>query len=141
MEMLIKKLQPDAILPKYALPGDAAMDIYSYETRTFLPGERGAVATGIAFALPKDHVGLVWDKSGPPLKTGMHTLAGVVDEGYRGELKIVVINHGNQPVTIEKGQKIAQFLIQPITRPEIKEVLELDQTARGTGGFGSTGLH
>ncbi len=140
MEVRIKKLTPDAILPKFALPGDAGMDIFCSETKTFQPGERGAVSTGIAFALPSNHVGLVWDKSGPPLKTGMHTLAGVVDEGYRGELKIVVINHGKEPVTIEKGQKVAQFLIQPITHPEIKEVTELDETVRGSGGFGSTGL-
>ncbi|MEK6902294.1 MAG: dUTP diphosphatase [archaeon] len=140
MEMRIKKLHPDAILPKYALPGDAAMDLYSNEHRVVQPDERVAISTGIAFALPKDHVGLVWDKSGPPLKTGMHTLAGVVDETYRGELKIVVINHGKEPVIIEKGQKVAQFLIQPIVHPEIKEVTELDETIRGSGGFGSTGL-
>ncbi len=140
MLLRVKKLHPDAMVPKYALPKDAGMDLFASEEKTFAPGERGTVSTGIAFALPPGYVGLIWDKSGPPLKTGLHTMAGVLDETYRGEVKIVVINHGNQPVRIEKGQKVAQLLVQPIVQPEVQEVSELDATIRGTGGFGSTGL-
>lgn len=116
------------------------MDIFSNENKTLQPGERAAISTGIAIAIPPNHVGLMWDKSGMALKKGLHTLAGVADETYRGELKIVVINHANEPILIEKGQKVAQFLIQPIAHPEIKEVSELEETIRGTNGFGSTGL-
>lgn len=141
MQLLIKKLHPDAIVPKYALPGDAGMDLYACETVVLHPGERGAIPTGIAMSIPKGHVALVWDKSGPPLKTGLHTLAGVIDETYRGELKIVAINHGKEVITLEKGKKIAQLLIQPIAQPSVHEVNELDETVRGSGGFGSTGLH
>jgi dUTP pyrophosphatase len=141
MQLFIKKLHPDAIIPKYALPGDAGMDLYASETIVLRPGERGLIPTGIAMAIPAGHVALVWDKSGPPLKTGLHTLAGVIDETYRGELKIVAINHGNETITLEKGKKVAQLLIQPIVQPHVQEVLELGDTIRGSGGFGSTGLH
>lgn len=140
MHLLIKKLHPDAIIPKFALPGDAALDIYSNETIILQAGQKATVKTGIAFAIPKDHVGLVWDKSGMASKFHLHTLAGVIDENYRGELHIVIANFGENPYTIEKGKKIAQLLIQPIVHPEIKEVEELDATVRGEGAFGSTGL-
>ena len=140
MLLRFKKIHPDAIVPKYALPKDAGMDLFACEEKTLSPGERGTVSTGIAMALPSGHVGLIWDKSGPPLKTGLHTMAGVLDETYRGEIKIVVINHGSEPIRIEKGQKVAQLLVQPIAQPEVQEVPELDATVRGTGGFGSTGL-
>lgn len=140
MPLLIKKLHPDAVIPKYALHGDAGMDLFSVHEYTIQPHERTLISTGIAMALPPKHVGLIWDKSGPPVKVGLHTMGGVLDETYRGEIKIVVINHGNEAIRIEKGQKVAQLLIQPIAQPEIKEVAELDATVRGTGGFGSTGL-
>ncbi|MEK6970378.1 MAG: dUTP diphosphatase [archaeon] len=140
MHLPIKKLHPDAIIPQYAHAGDAGMDLYGSETIILNPGERGIIPTGIAMAIPKGHVALVWDKSGPPLKTGMHTLAGVIDETYRGEIKIVVINHGKEPITIERGKKVAQLLIQPVVQPLIQETSELDETPRGSGGFGSTGL-
>ncbi len=141
MHVNIKKLHPDAIVPKYALPGDAAMDLFACAECVLLPGARGLVSTGIAMALPKGHVGLIWDKSGPPVKVGLHTMGGVLDETYRGEIKIVVINHGHETIRIEKGQKVAQLLIQPIVQPDVHEVAELDETVRGSGGFGSTGLH
>ncbi|MDP2666875.1 MAG: dUTP diphosphatase [Candidatus Diapherotrites archaeon] len=140
MHLRIKKLHPDAILPKYAIPGDAGMDLYANDEYVIQPGERMAVSTGIALALPPGHVGLIWDKSGPPLKNGLHVMGGVLDETYRGEIKIVVINHGKEPITLEKGQKVAQLLIQPIAHPEIEEVTQLDTTIRGDKGFGSTGL-
>lgn len=141
MRLSFKKLHPDAIVPKYALPGDAGMDLFAIQEYSIPPHERTLISTGIAMALPAQHVGLIWDKSGPPVKVGLHTMGGVIDETYRGELKIVVINHGNELIRIEKGQKVAQLLVQPIARPAITEVSELDDTIRGTGGFGSTGLH
>ncbi|MEK6821215.1 MAG: dUTP diphosphatase, partial [archaeon] len=91
-------------------------------------------------AIPPHHVGLVWDKSGLASKHHLHTFAGVIDETYRGELNIVMGNFSSTPYMIEKGKKIAQLLIQPVVQPEIKEVEKLDETIRGTGGFGSTGL-
>lgn len=141
MHLLIKKLHPDAIIPKFALPGDAGMDLYASETITLQPGERGLIPTGLAMAIPKGHVGLIWDKGGPPLKTGLHTLAGVVDENFRGELKILAINHGNESIVLEKKKKVAQLLIQPVAQIPVEEVTELDETIRGSGAFGSTGLN
>lgn len=140
MKLLVQKLSPDAILPKYANPGDAGLDIFANETVTLSPNEKKTIKTGIAFALPENHVGLVWDKSGLASKFNLHTFAGVIDESYRGELQIVLGNFGTQPYTIEKGQKIAQLLVQPITYAQVEEVSALNTTQRGTGGFGSTGL-
>lgn len=141
MQLLIKKLHPDAIVPKYALPGDAGMDLYACETVVLEPNQKTTVKTGIAMAIPKGHVALVWDKSGIASKYHLHTLAGVIDENYRGELSVVIGNFGSVPYTIEKGKKFAQLLIQPVLQPETKEVDSLDETIRGSGGFGSTGLH
>ena len=141
MHLRVKKLTPTAILPKYANPGDAGLDIYADETVVLQPNEKKTIKTGIAFALPPNHVGLVWDKSGLASKFHLHTFAGVIDETYRGELMIMICNFGVSPYTIEKGKKIAQLLIQPILHPSIEEVQELDSTLRGEGGFGSTGLH
>lgn len=141
MQLLIKKLHPDAIVPKYALPGDAGMDLYACETVVLEPNQKTTVKTGIAMAIPKGHVALVWDKSGIASKHHLHTLAGVIDENYRGELGVVIGNFGSVPYTIEKGKKFAQLLIQPVLQPETKEVDSLDETVRGSGGFGSTGLH
>jgi dUTP pyrophosphatase len=137
----VKKLTPTAILPKYANPGDAGLDIYADETVVLQPNEKKTIHTGIAFALPPNHVGLVWDKSGLASKFHLHTFAGVIDESYRGELQIVIGNFGTQPYTIEKGKKIAQLLVQPIHYTSVEEVDSLEETQRGSGGFGSTGLH
>ncbi len=140
MRLLVKKLRPDAILPKYAFPGDAGLDIFSYEQVVLLPNEKKTIRTGIALSLPKGHVGLVWDKSGLASKNHLHTLGGVIDEAYRGELLIVLGNFSLMPFSIEKGQKIAQLLVQPVVHATIQEVPELDSTPRGEKGFGSTGL-
>jgi dUTP pyrophosphatase len=137
----IKKLSEDATIPKYAQPGDAGMDFYSNEEITILPNERKLISTGIAMAIPHGYVGLIWDKSGIATKHGIKTMAGVVDSGYRGEIRILVHNLSNQDYTIEKSTKVAQMLIQPVEQKEISEVTELNQTERGSGGFGSTGRH
>jgi dUTP pyrophosphatase len=136
----IKKLSEDATLPRYAQPGDAGMDFYSNEEITILPNERKLVSTGISMAIPKGYVGLIWDKSGIATKHGIKTMAGVIDSSYRGEVKILIHNLSNQTHKIEKNTKVAQMLIQPVEQKEISEVIELDQTERGTGGFGSTGI-
>jgi dUTP pyrophosphatase len=104
------------------------------------PGEFKAVPTGIRMAIPEGYVGLIWDKSGVSL-LGVHRLAGVVDAGYRGEVRVVMINLGREPYVFKQGQKIAQMLIQPVGAAEVVDVGEgdLDETSRGGGGFGSTG--
>ncbi|MFH0970529.1 MAG: dUTP diphosphatase [Candidatus Diapherotrites archaeon] len=140
MHLYVKKIRPDAILPKYALPDDAGMDLYASETVVLQSNEKKGISTGIAMAIPKGHVGLVWDKSGLASKFHLHTLAGVIDETYRGEIIVIVGNFGKQPYTIEKGKKIAQLLIQPILHPVLEEVDELNTTLRGSSGFGSTGM-
>jgi dUTP pyrophosphatase len=103
------------------------------------PGDLKAVPTGITMAIPPGHVGLIWDKSGISLQ-GVHRLAGVVDAGYRGEVRVVMINLGKEPFVIHRGMKIAQMLIQTVEEVEIVEADELDDTPRGENGFGSTGL-
>lgn len=140
MKVQIKKLNTDAKLPHYALKGDAGMDLYSVENRLIKPGERISCATGIAMKIPQGHVALIWDKSGPSHKFGIKTLGGVFDSNYTGEYIIGLINLGTEDFIIEKGQKIAQVLIQKIETPDIEEVEELEVTNRGDGAFGSTGI-
>lgn len=139
MEIKIKKITPEAKAPAYAHPGDAGMDLFSCADMSLAPGETKPVPTGIQMAIPQGYVGLVWDKSGISLK-GVHRLAGVVDAGYRGEVRVVMVNLGTEPFEIKPGMKIAQMLIQPVEAPTIVESDTLDDTSRGAGGFGSTGL-
>ena len=138
MEGRIKKIHPQARLPQYSHAGDAGLDLYSVVDETIAPGERKAIPTGIKMAIPPGYVGLIWDKSGLSLE-GIHRLAGVVDAGYRGEVKVVLVNLGSQEFRIAVGMKIAQMLIQPVETVKIVETSELDPTSRGEGGFGSTG--
>ena len=140
--MLIKfqKILDEAIIPHYAHQGDAGMDIFSVEETIIKSGERKSVRTGVKMELAEGFVALVWDKSGLALKNGIKTMAGVIDSGYRGEIGVVLANFSGQDYKIEKGQKIAQMLIQKVERAEIEEVKELSETKRGAGGFGSTGL-
>ena len=138
MKLKVKKMNPDAKLPLYGHKGDAGMDLFSSLEYVLPKGEVFAVPTGIQVEIPKGYVGLIWDKSGVSLK-GAHRLAGVVDAGYRGEVKVVMINWGQSPFFIEKGMKIAQLLIQAVEDAEIVEVEDLDDSSRGEGGFGSTG--
>lgn len=140
MKIQVKKLREDAVVPVYAHSGDAGMDLYSVEQVTLAPGGRAGVATGVAMSIPEGNVGLVWEKSGRAAAEGLSTMAGVIDAGYRGEIVVVLRNSGDEPIVIEPHQKIAQLLIQPVVRGEITEVQELDDTPRGDGGFGSTGL-
>jgi len=139
MKLKIQKLHPNANIPSYAHPGDAGLDIHSIAKHALAPGERAMIPTGIGLALPPGTVGLVWDKSGLAIKKGLKTLGGVIDEGYRGEVMIGLVNLSDADYVIEAGDKIAQILIQQVERPELETVDELDDTSRGTGGFGSTG--
>ena len=139
MKIRVKKLHPDAQIPNIAHVGDAGCDLFATESLTLKPGERGQVSTGIAMEIPLGYVGLIWDKSGISHKGGIKTLGGVIDSGYRGEFLVGVINLGKEIYTFEKGNKIAQLLIQKIETPIFEEVKELSDTNRGGDGFGSTG--
>ncbi len=138
MKLKVKKINPDAKLPLYGHKGDAGMDLFSSLEYILQKGEVYAVPTGIKVEIPEGYVGLIWDKSGVSLK-GVHRLAGVVDAGYRGEIKVVMVNLSPEPFVIENGMKIAQLLIQPIADVEVVEVEDLEDSSRGEGGFGSTG--
>jgi dUTP pyrophosphatase len=140
IKVKVKKLSPDAILPKYAHEGDAGMDLFSIEDLIIKAGERALVHTGIYIELPQGFVALIWDKSGLAAKNGLKTMGGVIEYTYRGEYCVVIFNSSNQNFEIKKGQKIAQILVQPICTAEIEEVQELSDSARGEKGFGSTGL-
>jgi dUTP pyrophosphatase len=140
MELKVKRIHQEAKLPSYGHKGDAGLDLFSGVDCLLPAGEVKAVPTGIKVAIPQGHVGLIWDKSGISLK-GIHKLAGVVDAGYRGEVQVVMVNLSRQAYAVKKGMKIAQMLIQPIIKVRVVEADELDDTARGEGGFGSTGLY
>lgn len=139
IKVKIKKINNGAKMPSYAHEGDAGMDIYSAENIIVKTGERAKVPTGIAMEIPVGFVGLVWDKSGISMNHGLKTLGGVIDEGYRGEVVIGVVNLSGEDYVIEKGHKVAQILIQKVELSEIKEVAELSDSVRGEKAFGSTG--
>ena len=139
MKLKIKKLHEEAVVPSYAHPGDAGVDLYATKEYRVKSGEIVLVETGIAMELPRGTVGLIWDKSGFATKNGFKTLGGVVDEGYRGEIKVGLINLSKKSYLIEKGDKVAQMLIQKVEHPTITLVKKLSETKRGIGGFGSTG--
>lgn len=134
----VERLNPQAKLPQKAHAGDAAFDLYASDYYSIAPYGQDLVATGLKLAIPAGHVGLIWDRSG--LATaGITTLGGVIDSGYRGEIKVIVKNLSEEIFNITPGQKIAQILIQAITDPEIREEKILDSTERETNGFGSSG--
>jgi dUTP pyrophosphatase len=139
MNLKIKKLHKDAKIPQYAYPDDAAFDLFAVENLKITPNERVQILTGIAVQIPRGHVGLIWDKSGLSHNHGLKTLGGVVDSGYRGEIKVGLINLGKENYQIEKGHKVAQMIIQKKETYEIIEVDELDGSDRGEAGFGSSG--
>jgi dUTP pyrophosphatase len=130
-------------LPKYATDGAAGMDVLSAEGLTLAPGARHAVATGLSVAIPPGYEIQVRPRSGLALKHGISVpnTPGTIDSDYRGELKVILINHGAEPFPIHRGDRIAQLVLAPVTVAEWDEVAELDATDRGAGGFGSTGGH
>lgn len=138
-KLKIKKLREDAMIPSFNHDSDAGLDMYSVDEVLVAPQERKAVDTGIALELPKGHAGLVWDRSGLALKEGIITMGGVIDEGYRGEIKIIVYNMTDQYYQIKKGDRIAQMLIQKVEHPKIEVTGMLSESDREAKGFGSSG--
>lgn len=141
-EIRVHRLSADVPLPAYAHPGDAGLDLAAAETVVLGQGERRAVATGLRVAIPDGYVGLVHPRSGLALRDGL-TVAnapGTIDAGYRGELKVILVNLGDREVAVERGDRIAQLVVQEVVHARIVEVDDLDATPRGEGGFGSTGV-
>jgi dUTP pyrophosphatase len=130
-------------LPAYATPGAAGMDVLAAEDLTLAPGARHAVATGFAMAIPEGYEIQVRPRSGLALKHGISVpnTPGTIDSDYRGELKVIMINHGAEDFAIARGDRVAQLVLAPVTQAGWHEVHALDDTARGSGGFGSTGGH
>jgi dUTP pyrophosphatase len=142
VRLKVKKLAEQAKLPQYAHVGeygDLAADLYASEGLTIAPGATAAVPTGIAIEFPSSHGALVEDRSGLALK-GITTLAGVIDPGYRGEIRVVVTNLAAAPFEVKAGDRIAQLRIVQRIEAEFEEVTELGEARRGAGGFGSTGV-
>lgn len=142
MTVKFRKTDPSATLPSYAHPGDAGMDLCSVEELVIPRGERRLVRTGLAMRLPPGYEAQVRPRSGLALKKGVTVLnsPGTIDEGYRGEIGVILVNLGNEPFGVCKGDRIAQMVVAPCARAEIALVSELDSTERGAGGFGSTGV-
>ncbi len=141
VELQVTRLHPDAVAPAYAHDGDAGLDLVAVEDVELAPGQRHAVATGWAMAIPDGWVGLVHPRSGLALRQGL-TVAnapGTIDAGYRGEVKVILVNLGTDAVAVRAGERIAQLVLQQVGRADVVEVEALDDTTRGAGGFGSTG--
>lgn len=139
MQLKIKKINSEATVPCYAHLDDAGFDLFSVKDMEIAPMSRVQVPTGIAMEIPSGFVGLIWDKSGLSHKNGLKTLGGVIDAGYRGEIKVGLMNLSSEVYVLEKGHKVAQMIIQKKETCEIIEVDELSDTSRGEAGFGSTG--
>lgn len=127
--------------PSQAHPGDAGFDLVTAEDVDLAPGERTIVPTGLAVAIPEGFAGLVLPRSGHAARHGIGVVnsPGLIDSGYRGEIKVILINHGSEGVAFTRGERIAQLMILPVPTVELREVVDLDETDRGAAGFGSTG--
>ena len=138
----VKKLNEDAIIPNFAHKGDAGMDLYSIEKVIIPKNETRLIKTGISIELPHMTEAQVRPRSGLALKHSITVLnsPGTIDEGYRGEIGVILINHGKEDFVVEKHMKIAQMVIKPIYEIHIEEVKDLSDTERGNEGFGSTGM-
>ena len=135
----IRRLTAEAKIPARSTPGSAGFDLVATESVTLMPGSRELVKTGLAMVVPAGWVGLIWPRSGLAVRHGIDVMAGVIDSDYRGEISVLLINHGFHDFRINTGDRIAQILFQPASG-EVVEVAELDDTERGAGGFGSTGV-
>jgi dUTP pyrophosphatase len=144
VEVLIKRLDPELPLPERAHPGDAGSDLYVTSDTMIQPGERAVVGTGVCIALPDGYAGFVHPRSGLAARCGVTIVnaPGTVDAGYRGEIKVILLNTDTeQPVQFRRGDRIAQLVIQRVERPIFREVANLPGSQRGDGGHGSTGGH
>jgi dUTP pyrophosphatase len=143
MKLEVRRLRPDAALPRYKTAGAAGLDLAAALDGpiTIAPGARELVPTGLALAIPDGYEGQVRPRSGLAVEHGVTCLnsPGTIDSDYRGELKVILVNHGAKPFTVAHGDRIAQLVIAPVARAEIAEVAALAETVRGEGGFGSTG--
>ena len=142
MPLKVKRLNPAALLPAYARAGDAGLDLFALQAATIAPGASALVGTGIAIELPPGTEAQVRPRSGLALKHAITVLntPGTVDEGYRGEVGVILINHGAQRFDVQPGMKIAQLVIAPCLRVDVEDAPELGDSSRGAGGFGSTGM-
>lgn len=144
VQVLLTRLDPDIAVPSYAHPGDAGVDLVTTSDLVLQPGERALVGTGLAVALPAGYAGFVHPRSGLAARAGLSVVnaPGTVDSGYRGEIKVCLINHDRvHPLPLRRGDRIAQLVIQPVAHAVFQEVSELPETPRGVGGHGSTGGH
>jgi dUTP pyrophosphatase len=142
VDVRIRRLDPGVPVPAYAHPGDAGADLVTTSDVTIEPGERAVVGTGIAIALPEGHAAFVHPRSGLALRAGLSLVnsPGTIDAGYRGEIKLVLINHDlRKPITLTRGERVAQLVVQRVEQAAFREVDDLDATARAEGGYGSTG--
>jgi dUTP pyrophosphatase len=137
----VVRVDADLPLPAYARADDAGLDLHAAQAVTLKPGDRVLVPTGIALAIPPGFAGFVVPRSGLALRHGVTVLntPGLIDAGYRGEVKVLLVNHGQEAVTLSRGDRIAQLVVQPVERVELTPVAELPASVRGAGGFGSTG--
>lgn len=142
MEVKVKRINEEAKLPEYAHESDAGMDLFSVEEKIIDAGQTALIKTGIIIELPVNTEAQVRPRSGLALKNSITVLntPGTIDEGYRGEIGVILINHGKFPFKVEKQMKIAQMVIKPVIRVSIKEVKEVSSSDRNSGGFGSTGM-
>ena len=142
MTLRFRRIHPDAVLPAYAHESDAGMDLRSVEASTIPPGGRALVRTGLVVMLPPGYEVQVRPRSGLALKHGVTVLntPGTIDSGYRGEVGVILANFGDKPFAVGKGDRIAQAVVAPVTRAVVVETEEVDETDRGEGGFGSTGV-
>ncbi len=141
MTLGFKRIHPAAVLPTYAHPSDAGMDVRSVQELIIPAGQRALVPTGLVAIIPPNYEIQVRPRSGLALKQGVTVLntPGTIDSGYRGEIGVILMNLGEQAFEVKVGDKIAQLVFAPVTQPTIEEVFEIDETDRGAGGFGSTG--
>lgn len=141
VRIAVRRLDPDLPLPTYQRDDDAGLDLCAAAPVTLAPGARALVPTGIAVAIPPGYAGFVLPRSGLALRQGVTVLnaPGLIDAGYRGEVKVVLVNHDASPVSFERGERIAQLVLQKVERVHFAEVDELPPSDRGRGGLGSTG--
>lgn len=141
MRISLKPLDPDLPIPSHARPGDGGVDLFARHDVVLAPGQREAVPTGIAVAIPEGYAGLVTPRSGLALREGIGIVnaPGLVDSGYRGEIAVILVNHGTAEVTISRGDRIAQLVVIAVATQEFDVMDELPESVRGGGGFGSTG--
>ncbi len=142
MTLRFKRIHPDAVLPAYAHPSDAGMDLKSVADVVIPRGGRALVPTGLVVLLPPGYEAQVRPRSGLALKHGVTVLnsPGTIDSGYRGEIGVILANFGAADFAVKTGDKIAQLVIAPVTQPQVEETDVIDETDRGAGGFGSTGV-